>query len=155
MSIPLTPNAKALLARLQSGTNTANAPANIGAFAYSVLARAFLSNAQGLCRDEGLSDFRVYGALYALRHGFELMLKCIVRNDLMDTTLRVLMTAGLSFDDVCRQLGANKKEKASLQHSLCVMRNVLEDRVTFPDCHTRKRGRRFCRTRPPIPQKEP
>lgn len=156
----LTPNAKALLAHLQGGTNVANAPANVGEFAYSTLARAFLSNAQGLCRDDGLSDFQVYGAMYSLRHGLELMLKCVVRNDLMDTTLRVVMTNGHSFEDVCRDLGLKRKgERNLLMHSLCVIRNVLEDRIVHPECHTKnidtasaERALQFLRKQPDLPR---
>lgn len=159
----LTPNAKALLAELRNGANVANPPANIGEFAYSALAQAFFSNARGLCRDVGLSDFRVYGALYSLRHGLELMLKCIVRNDLMDTTLRALMTAGFSFADVCKKLGLEgrekKRERKLLQQSLCTIRNVLEDGLTFPDCRTKnidaasaERAVRFLQQNPNLPR---
>jgi hypothetical protein len=155
----LTPNAKALLAELRNGANVANPPANIGEFAYSALAQAFFSNARGLCRDDGLSDFRVYGALYSLRHGLELMLKCIVRNDLMDTTLGALMTAGPSFEDVCKKLGLEAREKKRLQQSLCTIRNVIEDKLTFPDIRTKNidaasadRAVRFLQKNPNLPR---
>jgi hypothetical protein len=159
----LTPNAKALLAELRNGANVANPPANIGEFAYSALAQAFFSNARGLCRDDGLSDFRVYGALYSLRHGLELMLKCIVRNDLMDTTLGALMTAAPSFDDVCRRLALDarekKRERKLLQQSLCTIRNVIEDELTFPDSRTKNidaasadRAVRFLQKNPNLPR---
>jgi len=155
----LTPNAQALLAELRNGANVANAPANIGEFAYSALAKAFLSNAHGLCRDDGLSDLRVYGALYSLRHGLELMLKCIVRNDVMDTTLRALMTDGISFDQVCKELSLRGRERAVLQQSVCSIRNVLEGGLTFPDSRTKNidaasadRAIRFLQQNPSLPR---
>ena len=157
----LTPKAKALLAELRNGANVANPPANIGEFAYSALAQAFFSNARGLCRDDGLSDFRVYGALYSLRHGLELMLKCIVRNDLIDATLRALMTAGPSFEDVCKKLGpeVRGKKRMQLQRSLCTIRNVIEDELSFPDSRTKNidaasadRAVRFLQKNPELPR---
>ncbi|MDI3283448.1 hypothetical protein [Polyangium sp. 15x6] len=138
MSEPtLTREAAALLAQLRNGDNVAEPIANIGAFAFSAHARAFLSNAIALCRNDGTSDFRVYGALYSLRHGVELMLKCIVRNDTIDQILRTLMKPGLSFEDVCSRLSLPKvpKKDRLLMHSLCAMRNWLEDRVGHPACH--------------------
>ncbi len=155
----LTSNAKSLLAKLRDGGNVANAPANIGEFAYSALARAFLSNAKMLCVDDRMSDFRVYGALYSLRHGLELMLKCIVRNDLMDTTLRALMREGIPFAEVCTELKLKGREKALLQQSLCTLRNVLQDRITFPDCKTKnvdlasaERALAYLRSHPSLPR---
>jgi hypothetical protein len=153
----LTLEAEALLAQLRVGGNVAQPSANVGEFAYSTLARAFLSNAHGLCADVGLSDFRVYGALYSLRHGLELMLKCIVRNDLIDETLRAMMTPGVSFEDVCNKLKLKKLERTQLLVAICAMRNVLEDRIIHPDCYTKNvdapsaaRALRFARQNPDI-----
>jgi hypothetical protein len=131
----LSARAAHLLAQLQIGTNVADPTPNIGAMAYSSLARAFFSNARSLCQDEGLSDFRVYGALYSLRHGLELMLKCIVRNDRIDAALRELSRPGQSFDAVCAKLALKKRgDKELLRQAICVMRNVLQDGITYPRC---------------------
>ncbi len=156
----LTPNARTLLAKLGDGSNVADAPANVGAFAYSTLARAFLSNARRLCLDDHMSDFRVYGALYSMRHGLELLLKCIARNDLIDTMLRSVMTIGQPFGDVCTSLKLERKTKTSFQQALCTMRNILEDGITFPDCRTKnidlpstERALEFLRKNPDLPRR--
>jgi hypothetical protein len=135
MTSVLSPEAAALLERLRVGDNFSQPGSNYGAFAYSALAEAFLSNAIRLCDDDGMSDFRVYGALYSLRHGIELMLKCISRNETIDTILRVIARPALPFADACTALSLSKKEKGSLMRSLCVMRNVVEDRILHPQCH--------------------
>lgn len=134
---PLTDQAKALLSQLRVGSNTADPRASIGAFAYGSLARAFFSNSIALCNYDGMTDFRVYGVLYSVRHGLELMLKCIVRNEMIDSILRTLMIPKLSFDDVCSKLNFNKpKEKRKiLLHAICVLRNILEDGIIYPECH--------------------
>lgn len=155
----LSTKASRLLARLRVGTNVADPTPNIGAMAYSTLAQAFFSNARSLCNDEGLSDFRVYGALYSLRHGLELMLKCIVRNERIDRTLRELCRPGLSFEAVCTNLDFNKRERAQLQLSVCVMRNVLQDRIMHPRCFeenidpaSAERALEYLRQNPDIPR---
>ena len=134
MKHPMTKNAEELLALLREGTNFAVPTPSIGSFAYSDHARAFFSNARTLCNDES-SDFAIYGALYSLRHAVELMLKCFVRNSIMDQTLRVLTRPSQTLDDVLRTLQLKKAEKSQLIHALCALRNVLEDKLVAPECH--------------------
>jgi hypothetical protein len=155
----LTQDAQSLLAQLRVGGNVADARASIGAFAFSSHAQAFFSNAIALCDDDGLSDFRVYGALYSLRHALELMLKCIVRNEMIDATLSVLMIPELSFDDACTRLSLKKPERKLLLHAVCVLRNLLEDSIVYPRCHNEnidvgfaQRALEYLRQNPSLPR---
>lgn len=99
----------------------------------------FLNNAVRLCQDDGMSDFRVFGALYTLRHGLELMLKCMSRNVQIDGILETLMQAGISFEDACARVWAQTKERNKkrpiLLHAVCVIRNYLADKLVAPECH--------------------
>ena len=139
----LTPDAVALLEVLRTGDNFSQPTPSYGSFAYSAHAEVFFSNAIALCNEDGMSDFRVYGALYSLRHGIELMLKCISRNDRIDEMLRVLMRPNLRFADACGQLKLDKKPKAALMRAVCIARNVLEDRIHHPKCQQINIGESF------------
>jgi hypothetical protein len=134
------PQAEALLGRWQVGENVSQSTQSYDPFAYSEHAMIFLSNATRLCEDDGMSDFRVYGALYLLRHGLELMLKCWSRNPQMDEILRTVMQSGLPFADVCERLWTRaeerKKKAPILLHALCALRNHLEDGLVYPALHT-------------------
>lgn len=164
---PLSDEAKALLTQLQVGDNIADPRSSIGAFAYSLHAQAFFSNAIALCNYDGMSDFRVYGALYSVRQALELMLKCIVRNEMIDNTLRLIMKPGQSFDDVCDDLyredskNGKKAKKTLLMHAICMLRNVLEDQIIYPDCHKKninldfaERALNYLRMTPDLPREQ-
>lgn len=131
---PLSPNAERLLDQLRVGSNVAVPSPVTGSMAYSSFAQAYFSNAQSLCREDHMSDFRVYGVLYLLRHGLELMLKCIIRNNRIDEILHKLHTPGLSFNDACNELALRRQEADQLRRSTCVMRNILEYKIPHPRC---------------------
>lgn len=131
----VTKEAEELFSQLKIGTNIADPSSNIGSFAFSSHAIAFLNNAVALCKNDNVSDFRVYGALYFLRHGIELMLKCLARNQMIDVTLSVLMTPHQSFEVSCNKLHLKNKQKIILMHSLCVIRNVLKAKIIRPKCY--------------------
>lgn len=135
----LSPSAEALLVRWQVGDNVSQVTQNYDPFAYSEHAMIFLSNATRLCEDDGMSDFRVYGALYLMRHGLELMLKCWVRNMQMDEILRAVMEVGLSMNAVSERLwpraDERRKKTPILLHAVCALRNYLQDKLVYPAVH--------------------
>jgi hypothetical protein len=135
----LSPPAEALLNRWRVGDNFSQPSPSVGPFTYSEHAMIFLSNAIRLCEDDGMSDFRVYGALYLLRHGLELMLKCWSRNVQIDEILCAIMRNGLSFDAICEQLWTQADERRKktpiLLHAVCAIRNHLQDGLRYPDVH--------------------
>jgi len=137
---PLSEGGKALLERLQLGGNFSEPSPGWDAFAYSHHAEIFLNNARRLCEDDAMSDFRVYGALYTLRHGLELMLKCMSRNVQIDKILEILMRPEMTFINACASIWQSAKERRRkepiLRHAVCAIRNVLEDHIEAPRCHT-------------------
>src|SRR4051812_39580396 len=90
-----------------------------------------------MCRDVGMDDFRIFGALYQIRHGIELWLKCISRNVMIDRALAsIFRPESSSFEEVVEATQQTSKHaRQQLRKAVCVLRNVLEDRVVFPDCH--------------------
>ena len=136
----LSASATALLQRWQTGENFSQPSPSFGPFAYSEHAEIFLSNAVRLCEDDGMSDYRVYGALYLLRHGLELMLKCWSRNPQIDHILRTMTGPGLSFEAVCTSLWPEARERRRkapiLLHAVCAIRNNLQDGLKHPEVHT-------------------
>jgi hypothetical protein len=55
--------------------------------AFNSHARAYLNNAAAICEDTGMSDYRIFMALYGIRHGIELWLKCVWSNERIDRAL--------------------------------------------------------------------
>lgn len=136
-------DAKEIFRELQSGTNIAEPNVYPHSLVFSDHARLYLENAEDLC-DAGTTDFAVFGALYCTRHGLELWLKCFLRNFHIDKFLSAVNTAQeVDFDELCQHLDINGQHEKSVREALCVMRNVLEDGITFPECRTRRQENRY------------
>ncbi len=138
---------RSLLARLQQGPNTSESPLYHSSLAQSDYSVLFTSNASELVRATRMTDFAALGALYMIRHGLELWLKCVIANHCLDQILRVLIREGaLSFEELCSHdvmtIGRSKKARianiAGLRRGLCVMRNTLVDGLGNPECWTKR-----------------
>jgi len=126
--------ASALLRQLQGGENAAIPSVYVHSLAFSDHARLYLDNAATISRPDGVGDFRVFAALYSLRHGFELWLKCLLRNDLIDRFLeQVFAVPKANFTMLADGLDLSKNERIPFRRSLCCLRNVLIDGTKFPE----------------------
>lgn len=133
-NMPIPPAAASLLRELQQGRNIAVPSVYAHSMAFSDHALLYLDNAVAFCRPDGVADFRVFAALYGIRHGMELWLKCLLRNQEIDRFLNhAFRQQQQSFAEVCEALGLTKKQKLPFQRSLCCLRNTIEDGMGFPD----------------------
>jgi hypothetical protein len=132
--------AEELLARLRQGhgRDMGVPSVYVGAMAFSSHAEAYLSNAALLCEKPDAHDFCIFGALYGVRHGLELWLKCLVINSMIDTALEEVAKGAASADAVAQALGLTKDQKRHLCRSLCILRNYCEDGLVYPDCIEQK-----------------
>lgn len=131
---PLPPAAASLLRELQQGQNIAVPSVYAHSMAFSDHALLYLDNAVAFCRPDGVADFRVFAALYGVRHGLELWLKCLLRNQEIDRFLsHAFGHQEQSFAEVCDARGLTKKQKLPFQMSLCCLRNIIQDGMGFPD----------------------
>lgn len=133
----ISPQASALLAELQHGSNLAVPSVYPGSLAFSDHARLYFDNAAALCRTGAMDDFRVFGVLYHLRHGLELWLKCLLRNKMIDGFLARLYedpAESLDLERVSNSLGLEPKQQKDLRASLCAFRNVGVDGMIYPEC---------------------
>jgi hypothetical protein len=126
--------ARVLLRQLQGGDDVAIPSVYVHSLAFSDHARLYFDNAAAISRPDGVGDFRVFAALYSLRHGLELWLKCLLRNDLIDRFLaQVFAVPEAEFTTLADSLGLSRKERVPFQRSLCCLRNVLVDGIKFPE----------------------
>lgn len=133
-----------LLTELQQGNTFAEPNVYPHSHAFNDYAVAYLNNAAALCRTGSMDDHRIFGALYCLRHGVELWLKCFQQNAILDRALEEITAADSTFDSVAAACGqAGRKEKEVLQAALCAVRNVVEDGITFPACWERNNSRDY------------
>lgn len=127
-------SASALLRQLQGGEDVAIPSIYLHSMAFSDHARLYFDNAAAISRPDGVGDFRVFAAMYSLRHGLELWLKCLLRNDLIDRFLaQVFAMPEAGFITLAEHYGMSKKERVPFQRSLCCLRNVLVDGIKFPE----------------------
>jgi len=144
MARELTSGAKSLLNELQIGLQIAEAGVYPGATSFNDRAIAYLSNAAAMCRAGHLDDFRIYGALYGIRHGMELWLKCTIQNRTLDKALLAICDPNSTLDDIAAAAGqSGKKERERLRNALCLMRNICEDGLRAPECHEQNIGDKF------------
>jgi hypothetical protein len=136
----LSTHAQELLAELRhgDGRDIGVPSVYIGAMAFSAHAEAYLNNAALLCRKPEAHDFCIFGALYGIRHGLELWLKCLGINRMIDNGLEKIAEETASIDTVTRALDLTKDQKYHLCRSLCVLRNCCEDDLVYPACVQRK-----------------
>ncbi|HKO91640.1 MAG TPA: hypothetical protein VJU61_10830 [Polyangiaceae bacterium] len=128
MKVELSEAATALLVRLTSfGGDDQVGIASVypGINAFTEHAIAYFHNAALLCKRIEAPDFAVFGALYCIRHGLELWLKCIVQNDIIDEVLEAI-AEGKAFEAIltaarCRDPG--EKQERFIK-AICVMRNA-------------------------------
>lgn len=136
-SIDLSPAAQSLLNELSNGDgkNIAVPSVYAGDMALATHAKAYLDIASQLCVQPRSHDFAVFGAFYGIRHGFELWLKCMVVNDMIDRALEAIGDGAADLDAVATAAGPlDKKQRDHLRRSLCVLRNVCEDEIVAPEC---------------------
>lgn len=140
-----------LLAALQQGANISEPALYQNSLAQSDYSILFTSNASELVSGTNMTDFAVPGALYLIRHGLELWLKCILSNRDLDRLLKLVTREDVSFDELCAhelmehgRSGRLQKANASgLRRALCVMRNVLEDGLSYPECQRKRLETRY------------
>jgi hypothetical protein len=139
-STGLSSDAKALLARLQTGSTFAVPSVYPSALAFNDHAIAFLNNAAAMCRTGDMDDFRIFGALYCMRHGLELWVKGIVQNATIDKVIDELVYSSKSLADIMIAVDLKGRAAKQLEHALCVLRNATEDGLKFPENHERNMG---------------
>jgi len=140
-----------LLASLQEGTDTSEPALYRNSLAQSDYSVHFTSNANELVTAADMTDFAVPGALYMIRHGLELWLKRILANRDLDRLLKLVMQEDLRFDELCaadimtagRSVRLQNANAAALRRGLCTMRNVLEDRLCYPECRQKRLETRY------------
>jgi hypothetical protein len=157
-----------LLASLQDGMDISEPALYQNSLAQSDYSVIFTSNASELVDNTAMTDFAVPGALYMIRHGLELWLKCILANRDLDRLLKLITQEDLSFDDLCahdvmtagRTVRLQNANAAALRRGLCIMRNVLEDGLRYPECRHKRmetryadRALTFLRRNPSTPRK--
>jgi len=126
--------AKSLLQTLQSGDHVAVPSVYVHSLAFSDHATLYFDNAVAICRLDGKPDYRIFTALYNMRHGMELWLKCLVRNHLIDRFLSHSFRFPKStVEEVGNALKLSKKQGSQFQQTLCCLRNTLVDEITYPD----------------------
>lgn len=85
----LSSDAARLLELWRQGNDLAVSKPVPNKFVFTDHALAYLENVQTLSKS-GNSDFAIFGALYSLRHGLELWLKCLLRNHQVEMFLAAL-----------------------------------------------------------------
>ena len=101
-------------------------------------ARAYFSTAVHLCEEPRNYDFLVFGVLYCIRHGLELWLKEWIQDAMLDRTSELIFSSdapSVSFSAVCKALELKKQGRGALRESLCGLRNVLEQKMSAPECY--------------------
>lgn len=129
-------NASQLLRSLRGGRSRDIAEKDTfpGIGAFSDQAQAYFVNARALCGRNGPHDLAVLTSFYCIRHGLELWLKCMVKNQILDDVIHAIRRR-LSFDEVlqaaykgCEGEGKRVREekqqrRRQLVRALCVLRN--------------------------------
>lgn len=145
----LTSGAQELLRKLQDGSNVAEPRNYLAAEGYRSLARATLDNAVALCSTNSSDDFRVFSALYAVRHGLELWLKSLILDFEIDRVLRALRrepgfehASEIVRRDREGRRGQRDAERGLIR-SLCHFRNLARG-LTYPEFREREIGAEFC-----------
>ncbi len=77
-----------------------------------------------------------------LRHGVELWLKCLIGNHQLDRWLLLVTESRGTFDELCDSLSMSNAKRKAFKTALCVMRNVLVDGLTHPDCWNKRQDKR-------------
>jgi len=145
----LTPRAREFLRKLQQGSNVAEPRNYPAAGGYVTLARATLDNAVALCSTNRCDDFRVFSALYSVRHGLELWLKSLILDVEIDRVLRALPrdpTFGHVNEIVRRDRGDPREQRSAergLVYSLCHFRNLARG-LAYPESRERDIDAEFC-----------
>jgi hypothetical protein len=140
---------RTMMARLQQGTNISEPALYYSSLAQSEYSELFTSNASDLLKGgAGMTDFAVPGALYMIRHGLELWLKCVIANHRLDDLLRTLIREdAITFEELCvheRFRGwLTNPNVTALRRGLCVLRNNLVDGLVRPDCWTKRISDRY------------
>jgi hypothetical protein len=141
--------AQKLLSELRGGTNVAEPRHYLAAEGYRHLARATLDNAVALCTTNSCDDFRIFSALYAVRHGIELWLKAFIVDFEIDRMLR-RVAAGNTFEELKETAesdrdtrDARRRARRGLKRSLCQFRN-LSLGMRHPDFRKHEIKEEFC-----------
>lgn len=137
----LSQSAKEILRELQTGENIAEPSVYPGSLAFSEHARLYLENAENLS-GAATTDFAVFGVLYCIRHGLELWLKCFLRNFHIDQFLSgVAHQPEIKLGELIQSLKADGLHSkadgisaGSIRDVISIMRKVLEDEESFPEC---------------------
>lgn len=162
---PLPQAAQELLVKLQNGDRLTETNAYPGEFAFSHFARVFFNNAEHVARLDGWDDYAVFGALYQIRHGVELWLKCVIRDARTDAFLNdafdLVDEWPLEELVVKASKGRDEPKKVALaiRRALCALRNRLVDNIQAPACFTRRmeshwaeKGLQYLREHPQTPR---
>lgn len=144
----LTPGARQLLEQLREGNNIAEPRNYLASAGYVNLARATINNAVALCSTNSCDDFRIFSALYAVRHGLELWLKALVIDVEIDRILDGV-TQGKTYEELQtivredRTENERKAAKSGLMRSLCQFRNLASG-LRYPEFREREIAHQFC-----------
>ncbi len=139
------------LAGLFSGQVLSLSPNCRGPCAQSTYARLHLQNAADLLRASYHLDFAVPGALFLLRQGLELWLKCIASNLELDEILALVVRERPSFEELSKQdvitrersKDVAKKNRHALSRGLCAFRSVHVDGLRAPEIWTKRNQGNF------------
>lgn len=123
-------NVEELEERLGAGGGLSRPELWADALAHSFRATIFFSNAGALCRDQWLGDFRVFGALYQMRHGLELLLKCLLLNERLNRFFSLAFEHDATFERVAEVMELTTLERRAFSDGL---EEVMRRRVARPD----------------------
>ncbi len=144
----LTTGAQELLNELQRGSNVAEPRHYLAAEGYRHLARATLDNAVALCSTDSSDDFRIFSALYAVRHGLELWLKSLIIDVEIDRLLAGI-AAGNTLDELKdiaiqdRPSRDRRQAERGFIRTLCQFRNLALG-LRHPEFRGQEIEERFC-----------
>ncbi len=80
-----------------------------------------------------MADFRIFGALYCMRHGIELWLKAILQSETLDKVIDEILGSHGTVKDIVSAAQLHSREVQPLERALCVFRNVWVDKLEYPD----------------------
>jgi hypothetical protein len=73
--------------------------------------------------------------VYGIRHGLELWLKGVVHTQRVAEAWMSMRQEDADFASVAAAAKlSTKQERVTLRRALCAMRNILQDKVVYPDC---------------------
>ena len=127
----LSTEAGRLLELWREGVSLADSKPVPSKFVFSDHAHAYLKNA-GRLAGSGDPDFAIFGALFCLRHGLELWLKCLVRNHQLETFLAALIEEP-SVEPKAAALRAGLREKFATTFNVGVAKLAGKPKLTVSE----------------------